>query len=181
MRFEFGCFYTHLLFFGTYSYKFKLLHLLLRRFQENRCKNSHNWKSFSGFAPGEAFLFYIIQFWKAVNQIAPSICNTRKIFLEVKGVTLEDNGVVLFSDALTERGVKHVQELIRCRAEGFETYVLFVVQMEHALYFTPNRKTHPQFADALQEAQKAGVQLLAYTCNVTPGKMKFDKELEIRL
>ena len=105
----------------------------------------------------------------------------RKIFLEVKGVTLEDNGVVLFPDAPTERGVKHVQELIHCHANGFETYVLFVVQMEHALYFTPNRKTHPKFADALQEAQKAGVQLLAYTCNVMPDEMIIDKELEIRL
>lgn len=106
---------------------------------------------------------------------------SRKIFLEVKGVTLEDKGVVLFPDAPTERGVKHVQELVRCHAEGFETYVLFVVQMERALYFTPNRKTHPQFADALHEAQKAGVQLLAYTCMVSPDEMRIDKELEIKL
>lgn len=105
----------------------------------------------------------------------------RKIYLEVKGVTLEINGVVLFPDAPTERGVKHVQELIHCHGEGYETYVLFVVQMERALYFTPNRKTHPQFADALQEAQKAGVQLLAYTCNVMPDELKIDKNLEIRL
>ena len=108
-------------------------------------------------------------------------CNNRKIFLEVKGVTLEDNGVVLFPDAPTERGVKHVRELIRCLEEGFETYVLFVVQMERALYFTPNRKTHPQFADALCEAKNAGVQLLAYTCKVTPDEMKIDKELKISL
>ena len=108
-------------------------------------------------------------------------CNSRKIFLEVKGVTLEDNGVVLFPDAPTERGVKHVRELIRCLEEGFETYVLFVVQMEHALYFIPNRKTHPQFADALCDAQNAGVQLLAYTCKVTPDEMKIDKELKISL
>lgn len=109
------------------------------------------------------------------------ITHPRKIFLEVKGVTLEDNGVVLFPDAPTERGVKHVRELIRCLEEGFETYVLFVVQMEHALYFIPNRKTHPQFADALCDAQKAGVQLLAYTCKVTPDEMKIDKELKISL
>jgi len=107
--------------------------------------------------------------------------SSRKILLEVKGVTLEDNGVVLFPDAPTERGVKHVRELIRCHEEGFETYVLFVVQMECALYFTPNRKTHPQFADALCEAQNAGVQLLAYTCKVTPEEMKIDKELKISL
>ena len=105
----------------------------------------------------------------------------RKIFLEVKGVTLEDNGVVLFPDAPTERGVKHVRELIRCLEEGFETYVLFVVQMERALYFTPNRKTHPQFADALCNAQNAGVQLLAYTCKVTPDEMIIDKELKVCL
>lgn len=105
----------------------------------------------------------------------------RRIYLEVKGVTLEDNGVVLFPDAPTERGVKHVQELIHCHANGFETYVLFVVQMEQALYFTPNRETHPQFADALQEAQKAGVQLLAYTCKVTPDEMIIDRPLGIRL
>ena len=108
-------------------------------------------------------------------------CNNRKIFLEVKGVTLEDNGIVLFPDAPTERGVKHVRELIRCLEEGFETYVLFVVQMERALYFTPNRKTHPQFADALCEAQEAGVHLLAYTCKVMPDKMTIDKELKISL
>ena len=107
--------------------------------------------------------------------------NPRRVFLEVKGVTLEDNSVVLFPDAPTERGVKHVRELIRCHEEGFETYVLFVVQMERARYFTPNRKMHPQFADALSEAQNAGVQLLAYTCKVTPDEMKIDKELKISL
>ena len=108
-------------------------------------------------------------------------CGKRKIFLEVKGVTLENNGVVLFPDAPTERGVKHVRELIHCHAERFETYVLFVVQMERALYFTPNRRTHPQFADALCEAQNAGVQLLAYTCKVTPDEIKIDKPIEIML
>ena len=108
-------------------------------------------------------------------------CSKRKIFLEVNGVTLEDNGAVLFPDAPTERGVKHVRELMQCHAEGFETYVLFVVQMEHALYFTPNRKLHPQFADALCEAQNAGVQLLAYTCKVSPDEMRIDKELKISL
>ena len=108
-------------------------------------------------------------------------CKTRKIFLEVKGVTLEDNGVVLFPDAPTERGVKHVHELIQCHGEGYETCILFVVQMERASFFTPNRKTNPQFADALCEAKYSGVELLAYTCTVTPDEMKIDKELEIRL
>ena len=108
-------------------------------------------------------------------------CNKRKIFIEVKGVTLEDDGVVLFPDAPTERGVKHVHELIQCHGEGCETYILFVVQMERARYFTPNRKTHPQFADALYEAKQAGVELLAYKCTVCPDEMKMDKPLEIKL
>jgi sugar fermentation stimulation protein A len=108
-------------------------------------------------------------------------CNKRKIFIEVKGVTLEDDGVVLFPDAPTERGVKHVHELIQCHGEGYETYILFVVQMERARYFTPNRKTHPQFADALSEAKQAGVELLAYVCSVSPDEMKLDKPLEIKL
>ena len=115
------------------------------------------------------------------NQTTSSYCSFRKIFLEVKGVTLEDNGVVLFPDAPTERGVKHIRELIHCHEEGFETCVLFVVQMDRARYFTPNRKTHPQFADALCDAQNAGVQLLAYTCKVTPNEMILDKELKISL
>ena len=108
-------------------------------------------------------------------------CNKRKIFIEVKGVTLEDDGVVLFPDAPTERGVKHVHELIQCHGEGCETYILFVVQMERARYFTPNRKTHPQFADALYEAKQAGVELMAYMCTVCPDEMKMDKPLEIKL
>ena len=113
------------------------------------------------------------------NQILKS--KTRKIFVEVKGVTLEQDSVVLFPDAPTERGVKHVHELIQCHGEGYETYILFVVQMNHASYFTPNRKTHPQFADALCEAKQAGVQLLAYTCKITPDEMVMDKPLPIKL
>ena len=113
------------------------------------------------------------------NQISKS--KTRKIFVEVKGVTLEQDSVVLFPDAPTERGVKHVYELIQCHGEGYETYILFVVQMDHASYFTPNRKTHPQFADALGKAKQAGVQLLAYTCKVTPDEMVMDKPLPIKL
>ena len=113
------------------------------------------------------------------NQILKS--KTRKIFVEVKGVTLEQDSVVLFPDAPTERGVKHVHELIQCHGEGYETYILFVVQMDHASYFTPNRKTHPQFADALCEAKQAGVQLLAYTCKITPDEMVMDKPVPIKL
>lgn len=90
----------------------------------------------------------------------------RKIFIEVKGVTLEEDGVLMFPDAPTKRGVKHINELCKCVKNGYEAYILFVVQMERAEYFTPNRNTHPQFADALKEAQQAGVKIICVSCKV---------------
>lgn len=105
----------------------------------------------------------------------------KKAFLEVKGVTLEENGVVKFPDAPTERGIKHLNELAQCVQQGFEAYVLFVIQMEGAEYFTPNYQTHRKFGEALIHAQKAGVQILAYDCIVTENTMKLNKPVEIRL
>ena len=104
----------------------------------------------------------------------------RKMFIEVKGVTLEDDGVVLFPDAPTERGLKHVEELINCVEKGYEAVVLFVVQMAKAKYFTPNRKTQPDFADALVKASAAGVKVLAYTCSVSDDSLAIDKPLKVR-
>lgn len=92
----------------------------------------------------------------------------RKIFAEIKGVTLEEDGVVLFPDAPTERGIKHLEELCSCVEKGFEAWAVFVIQMENVRYFTPNRKTHPAFAEALLRAQRAGVRILALECHVTP-------------
>lgn len=104
-----------------------------------------------------------------------------QFFLEVKGVTLEKDGVVLFPDAPTERGVKHIRELIRCRRTGYGAYLLFVVQMAEAEYFTPNRETHEEFADVLAEAQRCGVKILAYTCDVTPDGMKIAKPIPVKI
>ena len=101
-------------------------------------------------------------------------------FLEVKGVTLEINGVVLFPDAPTERGVKHIRELIRAKQEGFGAYILFVIQMKEVYEFRPNDITHPEFGDALREAEEAGIKLLAYDCIVTPDSMTIDKPVRIR-
>ena len=92
----------------------------------------------------------------------------RKIFIEVKGVTLEEDGVCRFPDAPSDRAVKHLEELIRAKKEGYETYVFFVIQMKCVSYFTPNTDTHPAFAEALRRAKEAGVEILAYDCNVTP-------------
>ena len=92
----------------------------------------------------------------------------RRIFIEVKGVTLEEDGVCRFPDAPSDRAVKHLEELIRAKKEGYEAYVFFVIQMKGVSYFTPNTDTHPAFAEALRRAKEAGVEILAYDCNVTP-------------
>ena len=76
----------------------------------------------------------------------------KRYFAEVKGVTLEQDGVVSFPDAPTERGIKHLQELIRAVQAGYEAYVVFIIQMKDVLYFTPNTITHPAFAKALRKA-----------------------------
>ena len=104
-----------------------------------------------------------------------------RIFIEVKGVTLEENGVVMFPDAPTERGVKHIKELVAAKNGGYKAYVLFVVQMAECKYFTPNRGTHPEFADALTWARDSGVEILAYNCIVGPDSMTLDKQVEIKL
>lgn len=89
-----------------------------------------------------------------------------KGYIEVKGVTLEKDGVVLFPDAPTTRGVKHINQLILARDMGFLSYVVFLVQMADVKYFTPNSKTHEDFAKALVNAQNEGVTILAYDCFV---------------
>ena len=105
----------------------------------------------------------------------------RRIFIEVKGVTLEEDGVVMFPDAPTERGVKHLNGLVQCVHDGYEAQVVFVVQMSEVLYFTPNIKMHPAFADALISAKNAGVVVAAFDCSVTPDSMTIGKAIEVRL
>ncbi|MBQ9086535.1 MAG: DNA/RNA nuclease SfsA [Clostridia bacterium] len=105
----------------------------------------------------------------------------RRIFLEVKGVTLEEDGVVRFPDAPTERGVKHIRELMACIDEGYEAYVLFVIQMKQVRYFTPNVETHPTFGEVLREASAKGVKILAYDCEVLPGEMTLREPVEVRI
>lgn len=105
----------------------------------------------------------------------------KKGFVEVKGVTLEVDGLALFPDAPTERGVKHLEELIACRQEGYEAAMCFVVQMSGMTAFSPNESTHPAFGDALRRARAAGVELLAYTCRVAPNQLTLDAPLPIYL
>ncbi|MDE7405193.1 MAG: DNA/RNA nuclease SfsA, partial [Lachnospiraceae bacterium] len=103
------------------------------------------------------------------------------IFIDVKGVTLEQESVVLFPDAPSERAVKHMNELVEAVKEGYKAYILFVVQMENVNYFTPNRSTHPAFADALLRARQAGVKVLAYDCSVMPDSMTIRHPVPVRL
>lgn len=103
----------------------------------------------------------------------------KKAFIEVKGVTLENDGAVSFPDAPTERGSKHLRELCECIKYGYEAYVIFVIQMKDVLYFTANGEHDPVFARTLEEAKNEGVSILAYDCLVTNNEMKIGDRVEV--
>ena len=105
----------------------------------------------------------------------------RKTFVEVKGVTLERDGAVFFPDAPTERGARHLHELIHAVEEGYGAAVLFVIQMEDVRYFSPNDATDPAFGKALREAAAAGVEIWAYTCRVKADSMDIADPVAVRL
>ena len=105
----------------------------------------------------------------------------RLCFLEVKGVTLENDGVCAFPDAPTQRGAKHLRELAELSRQGYGAYVLFVIQMADVCCLHPNDSTDPAFGNALREAASAGVCLLAYDCHVTPSTMTIRKPVDIKL
>jgi len=105
----------------------------------------------------------------------------RKAFLEVKGVTLLQDRVARFPDAPTTRGVKHIGELVKCLEDGYEAYILFLLEMKGSKWMEPNDVTHPAFGKALREAAEKGVKVLAYDCLVTPESLEVDKKIEVRL
>ena len=141
-----------------------------------------------------------VQEWLYTGELFPDIrtlkpetqyCNSRfdfyaetpdhKIFIEVKGVTLEQDGIVLFPDAPSDRAVKHVEELMEAVKEGYEAYIILVIQMEGVKYFIPNWDTQPEFAQALLKARQAGVRILAYDCAVTPVSMRIHNPVPVKL
>ena len=138
------------------------------------------WAEGGGFVPGLTLLrpettwgrsrfdFY----WEA---------GARRGFVEVKGVTLEEHGVVRFPDAPTLRGVKHLEELIAAKGAGYEAAVCFVIQMEDVRWLEPNDATHPEFGQALRRAAAAGVQVLALDCTVRPDQLDIRGAVEVRL
>ncbi len=102
-------------------------------------------------------------------------------FLEVKGVTLEADGVCAFPDAPTQRGAKHLRGLAEAARQGHGAYVLFVIQMEDVKYLHPNDRTDPAFGTALREAAQHGVQVLAVQCRVTPESMEITEFVPVEL
>lgn len=105
----------------------------------------------------------------------------RRAFVEVKGVTLEEDNIVRFPDAPTVRGIKHVEELIHCMEEGYEAYLLLVIQMKGVKKFMPNWDTQPEFGEALIKAEKAGVKILARDCLVTEDTIEIQEEVPVDL
>lgn len=105
----------------------------------------------------------------------------KKAFIEVKGVTLENDNIVSFPDAPTERGARHVSELADCLKEGYEAYVVFVVQMKDVLHFEPNALNDPAFASALKEAVKRGVRAIAVDCDVSDGEVVIKDFVDVKM
>lgn len=106
---------------------------------------------------------------------------SRRAFLEVKGVTLESEGVASFPDAPTERGIKHLEELISCLSDGYEACVLFVVAMKGISCFRPSDATHRAFGDALRRAARAGVRILCMDCWITPDSISLQDPVPVLL
>lgn len=144
-------------------------------------------------APNRVFREWCPSFFPALTTVRPECrygqsrldfyleAGERKIFAEVKGVTLEENGVALFPDAPTERGIRHLEELCSCAAEGYEAYAVFIIQMKDVRYFTPNIKTHAAFGEALARAAQKGVQVLALDCRVTPDSLSVRQQVPVYL
>lgn len=105
----------------------------------------------------------------------------RRVVIEVKGCTLEENGMAKFPDAPTERGVKHVRGLIELAKAGCRAVILIVIQMKGVRVFRPNWATHPEFGAALADAQAAGVEIIAVDCKVAPGVAEIDGQIPVDL
>ncbi|MBQ5781305.1 MAG: DNA/RNA nuclease SfsA [Spirochaetaceae bacterium] len=125
----------------------------------------------SEYTLGKSRFDFFLEYRDARGQI-------RQQLVEVKGCTLEKDGVAMFPDAPTLRGLKHVSEITRFRQNGeYEGLILIIVQMEGCRYFTPNRETHPEFAQALEDASNSGVKVTAVECSVTPSSLTPKSEI----
>lgn len=144
-------------------------------------------------APNKIFGEWALQLEAGIRSVRPEVAfeDSRLDFLleteqgrhyvEVKGVTLEEGGHVFFPDAPTKRGVRHLHTLMRAVEQGHRATVFFVVQMADVLDFSPNDSTDPAFGQALRQAAAAGVQVLAFTCQVTPEEVTMDRQIPVIL
>lgn len=107
--------------------------------------------------------------------------DSHKIFIEVKGVTLEKDNICMFPDAPTQRGIKHITELIDAAKNGYDAYIVFVVQMDNVTHFTPNYETHKEFGQMLKSAKANNVKLLAITSTITADSIVLKNEIPIIL
>ena len=105
----------------------------------------------------------------------------RRCLVEVKGVTLEFDGACYFPDAPTQRGVKHITELIAAHEAGYESYIVFIIQMKDVKFLSPNDTTHPAFGETLRLASEKGVNILALDCTVEPGSMEIRNKIAVKL
>ncbi len=137
------------------------------------------WVKESGYFPDLKLVKREVTYGKSRFDLYVEYGEEKKAFIEVKGVTLEEDGIARFPDAPTLRGVKHVEELIACQKDGYEAYLFFVVQMKQIHHVEPNWKTHPEFGLALQRAADAGVHLLAYDCQMTEDSIRADQPLPV--
>ncbi|MBO5743006.1 MAG: DNA/RNA nuclease SfsA [Clostridia bacterium] len=144
-------------------------------------------------APNKVFGEWADKYFKNVSLIKSEVkfgnsrfdfyieADGKRIFAEVKGVTLEKDGVVLFPDAPTQRGLKHINELCEAVKQGYGAYIFFIVQMDNVKYFTPNKETHKAFADALKKAKKKGVKIKCFNCIVNEDELFIKNEVKVKL
>lgn len=118
----------------------------------------------SEYTYGESRIDFYMERHKADGEV-------ERHLLEVKGCTLEIGGIGYFPDAPTMRGVKHLRELTKAVKDGYKASLAFVIQMDGVTEVRPNIKTHPEFAEALEEATEAGVEVLYLTCHVEPDSL----------
>ena len=141
---------------------------------------AEEWLKESGFFGKNATIRREVTFGKSRFDFFIETEN-QKNFLEIKGVTLEKDGIALFPDAHTERGLKHINELIEAKRKGYSSYILFVIQMKEITEFSPNSETHIEFAKSLKKAEEKGVKIMATDCDVSPDEIKISKEVKIHL
>lgn len=156
-------------------------------------EKGHRLVNMDAQAPNKIFGEWALQLEAGIRSVRPEVAfeDSRLDFLleteqgrhyvEVKGVTLEEGGHVFFPDAPTERGVRHLHTLMRAVEQGHRATVFFVVQMADVLDFSPNDSTDPAFGQALRHAAAAGVQVLAFTCQVTPEEVTMDHQIPVIL